>query len=398
MCAFGRMKSQITKLDSGLTESQLAPAFEGFGSGRYHWSVAVVRKEPGKDTVTVAEGRSSQWFEWHEADEPFVTISSPCLSFEQLPSETIILRSSEAISKTIVLPVIDQCGEYESELWAVDAMPRPLIPPLEDLTIDTGTDSVLATFTANGSGKYRTEIRVWYPGEVVPLSVQVIITVADDAQDVPVNHLPHKPREPRPPNRSVGVAPDVVRLIWSGGDPDGDHVSYRVLFGQGPSPSRELCTTTGQTLCTVRNLRPGTTYFWQVKAYDEHGASSSGDIWQFTTAVGNVCALPSLTAPPNGQLFKADKVPVLKWIYNCPLAPNEYFEVVLWDPADHDRVRSREGQSVLLGQGERNGRAGLFKYRSCQHERSKLLVSQDDQFQWAARSCRIPLRRKLPLV
>ncbi len=324
------------KVGFWVTEPQLAPAFEGFGSGRYHWSVAVVHKEPGKETVTVAEAESSQWFEWHESDQPFATLSSPCLSFDQLPSDVIMLKPSEAMSTTITLPVIDKCGEYESELWAVDAMPRPLIPPLEDLSIDSETDSVLAAFAANGSGIYRTEIRVWYPGELTPLSVHVIINVADDAQEAPVNHLPHKPRAPRPPNRSVGVAPNLVKLIWSGGDPDGDNVSYRVLFGESPSPGTEICTTAGQTLCTVRGLRPGITYFWQVIAYDEHGAATNGDIWQFTTAVGKACALPRLTAPPNGRLFEPDEQPILKWTYNCPLAPNEYFEIVLWDPADHD--------------------------------------------------------------
>jgi len=80
------------------------------------------------------------------------------------------------------------------------------------------------------------------------------------------------------PDQSITTA-----LSWTGGDPDdGDTVTYDVYFGTSSSPPQVSNDQSGTTY-DPGTLDYDTTYYWQIVATDNHGASTSGPLWDFTT-------------------------------------------------------------------------------------------------------------------
>lgn len=114
-----------------------------------------------------------------------------------------------------------------------------------------------------------------------------------------VNHPPYSPSNPSPANQSIGV-PINGNLGWTGGDPDsGDTVLYDVYFGMVNPPSKVVGNQSG-TGYHPGVLSHGTMYYWKIVAWDNHGASTAGSLWIFTTQVSNppVFGVPS---PVNGS-------------------------------------------------------------------------------------------------
>jgi hypothetical protein len=100
-----------------------------------------------------------------------------------------------------------------------------------------------------------------------------------------LNQVPNTPSNPSPSNHATGISVDTT-LSWTGGDPDpGDTVYYDVYFEAGDS-TPDILVSNGQTETSYDppgSLNPSTTYYWQIVAEDEHGATSVGPIWDFTT-------------------------------------------------------------------------------------------------------------------
>ncbi|MFX0134198.1 MAG: hypothetical protein ACFFDN_11190 [Candidatus Hodarchaeota archaeon] len=106
------------------------------------------------------------------------------------------------------------------------------------------------------------------------------------------NNPPYQPSNPNPPNGSTGVGewnnddPNsgvviVNPLSWSGGDPDGNTVTYHVYLGT--SFSNLVLKWSLPQIGGLFVLNPNTKYYWQVIAEDTHGARTEGPIWNFTT-------------------------------------------------------------------------------------------------------------------
>jgi len=104
------------------------------------------------------------------------------------------------------------------------------------------------------------------------------------------NHPPNIPSNPNPTNGASNV--DVnADLSWTGGDPDGDPVTYDVYFGT-ESPLPKVSANQSGENYLPGTLNYNTTYYWQIVAWDNHDASASGPIWEFKT-------LESFNQPPN---------------------------------------------------------------------------------------------------
>lgn len=98
------------------------------------------------------------------------------------------------------------------------------------------------------------------------------------------NEPPNAPSAPSPASGETEV--DYVNgptLSWSGGDPDGGTVQYRVQFGDDPGALGELCAWQASTSCATGSLEHTTTYYWKVTAQDAAGESTQGPTWEFQT-------------------------------------------------------------------------------------------------------------------
>jgi putative hemolysin len=99
------------------------------------------------------------------------------------------------------------------------------------------------------------------------------------------NNPPNAPSNPSPADGATDQ--DItVDLSWTGGDPDaGDTVTYDVYFEANDStPDDLICDDVSTAACDPGPVDYDTDYYWYVVATDNHGASTTGDTWDFSTA------------------------------------------------------------------------------------------------------------------
>jgi len=95
------------------------------------------------------------------------------------------------------------------------------------------------------------------------------------------NSAPYQPYNPLPADSAQNQSIE-VDLSWSCSDPDGDPLTYDVYFGTSSTPP---LVSSGQTATTYDpgTLAGGTPCYWQIVAHDNHGHSTPGPVWWFTT-------------------------------------------------------------------------------------------------------------------
>ena len=133
------------------------------------------------------------------------------------------------------------------------------------------------------------------------------------------NNPPYTPSDPYPIGDDISICPP--NLSWTGGDPDGDNVTYDVYFSHHPGYWEKVAYNLSETWYQIPFLLDFlTTYYWMVVAKDEHGASTPGPIWYFSTEENFPPCAPSQPYPEDG----APDVPIenvtLCWV-GCD--PNE---------------------------------------------------------------------------
>jgi formylglycine-generating enzyme required for sulfatase activity len=117
------------------------------------------------------------------------------------------------------------------------------------------------------------------------------------------NNPPYEPASPSPGDEfeDQGIFLD---LGWSGGDPDGDTVTYEVYLETGDdTPDVLACEDVEDGICYTGELIPTTMYFWQVVAQDEHGSTTPGPVWSFQTGetTNNPPYTPVIFYPGNAE-------------------------------------------------------------------------------------------------
>jgi len=133
-----------------------------------------------------------------------------------------------------------------------------------------------------------------------------------------VNNPPNIPSSPTPSNGATSII-ITTDLSWTGGDPDaGDTVTYDVYFGTTNPPSIRVHNQSGITYDTG-TMTYSTTHYWKIKSWDNHGASTTGPTWNFTTQPqpNNPPNTPGSPTPANG----ATNIPInsdLSWTGGDP--------------------------------------------------------------------------------
>jgi hypothetical protein len=143
------------------------------------------------------------------------------------------------------------------------------------------------------------------------------------------NVAPYVPHTPNPADAATAQSVATV-LSWSGGDPDGDTVTYDVYLEAGSS-SLDMPVSVGQSSTSYNpsTLLPGTLYYWRIIATDSHGASSSGPIWSFTTTTANAAPnVPSSPSPMDGATDQSMNVD-LSWTGGDPDGDSVVYTVYL---------------------------------------------------------------------
>lgn len=97
------------------------------------------------------------------------------------------------------------------------------------------------------------------------------------------NNPPYTPRSPHPLNHEKNVDINTNLSFWDSGDPDvNDTVTYDIYFGS-MLPLQKIASNISTTTINPGTLTNGLTYFWNVVAWDNYGASTVGPVWDFTT-------------------------------------------------------------------------------------------------------------------
>jgi len=110
------------------------------------------------------------------------------------------------------------------------------------------------------------------------------------------NNPPYEPSNPIPPDGATNVSEG--NICWTGGDPDGDPVTYDVYLGN-ISPPPKISFNQASNCIDPGFLKLNTTYYWKIVAWDIYGASTEGPIWSFTTRDNNPPYEPSDPHPPD---------------------------------------------------------------------------------------------------
>jgi len=110
-------------------------------------------------------------------------------------------------------------------------------------------------------------------------------------KDLP-NLPPAIPSNPDPSNNSVNL-PMITFLSWSCSDPENDPLWYQVYFGTTYPPALHG-TAVFDTVYNPGPLDYDTTYYWKIVAHDDHGHTTEGPVWSFTTKAGWGCNDPLL--------------------------------------------------------------------------------------------------------
>ncbi len=141
-----------------------------------------------------------------------------------------------------------------------------------------------------------------------------------------LNNPPFTPHDPMPIDYATNISLNTL-LQWMGGDPDvDDNVTYDVYLGSTlPLPK----VSANQSRPWYKSQTPSynTTYYWKIVAWDNHGLSTAGPIWRFTTtskAGNHPPNVPSNPSPPN-QATSVDIDAALSWTGGDPDAGDFVF-------------------------------------------------------------------------
>ncbi|MGA9117539.1 MAG: FISUMP domain-containing protein [Bacteroidota bacterium] len=139
-------------------------------------------------------------------------------------------------------------------------------------------------------------------------------STAGPAWSFTTNLPPGAPANPYPDSGATHITTSPT-LSWSCSDPDSDPLTYDVYFDMVHPPDTLVSSNQPDTILARTGLVSGATYYWKVVAKDDHGDSTAGPAWSFTTNSPPVVPFnPTPADSATGQALS----PTLRWSCNDP--------------------------------------------------------------------------------
>jgi parallel beta-helix repeat protein len=139
------------------------------------------------------------------------------------------------------------------------------------------------------------------------------------------DHYPIMPRD-LPPYTPIASSPwdgatkvsTDMDLSWTGGDPNiGDTATYDVYFGT-TSPPPQVTNNQSATTFDPGDMSLNTTFYWKIISWDNHGLSSTGPVWSFTTELANEPPYQPTNPSPGDGATNVSVTTLLRWTDSDP--------------------------------------------------------------------------------
>jgi len=173
--------------------------------------------------------------------------------------------------------------------WSIETSP--------DIGSNSGTGENNGTKTCSISGLDYSTTYTWFVNATDEEDSTNESFIFTTEASPPLNNPPYQPSNPIPANGSTGERRD-VDLSWTGGDPDGDPVTYVVFFGTNSTPSI-VSNNQSETTYDPGILDDNTTYYWKIIAWDNQSAHNESPLWNFTTGINHPPNMPGHETPKN---------------------------------------------------------------------------------------------------
>jgi len=107
--------------------------------------------------------------------------------------------------------------------------------------------------------------------------------ISQDSVLIQVTYPNRAPLQAYNPSPSSGaqITSTTPTLTWQSGDPDGDPISYDIIFGKEHYDQLVKINHKGESF-SPGNLEAGNKYEWRIIAKDDHDHRVEGHTWQFT--------------------------------------------------------------------------------------------------------------------
>jgi len=214
------------------------------------------------------------------------------MCFSESPLEAKLMKFKYWILVLLVLVIVLSGCPFQNKL--------PFWTSIPDITKDVG-DSIsfsLAAYCSDPDGDPLTFSIAGGPGSIVgenytwtvalPQGERLVAVSASDGKSsstksfkIIVKTQPNVPSSPCPNYGASEIPYASVYLSWTGGDPDGDSVTYDLYFGTSGNPPLYASNLTSATY-NKTGLLSYTTYYWKIVAKDGVNTTTC-PIWVFTT-------------------------------------------------------------------------------------------------------------------